>query len=242
MNRSTRSVARVAGTLAILVVALAGCSTDNSTVVPAPSTDEAAETSRVLADATAVQGMCYGWHLQDGSSTPDKTVSRGSSLGPSTPVDSDPTACREWVEVIVAVTFTSASSESSDSALLSVKTNSTRVTNGDLQRRLNDIGLNGGAFLDEPAFVLMHTALALPLITTEAGAATPLPATAPSGGTPSEPAQALPSAGNDFLRTRWGFLATAGVLFLLGLVAVGYGAWERNKVKKPQPQPGAAPR
>ncbi|WP_051799385.1 hypothetical protein [Catenuloplanes japonicus] len=232
MSRTTRSVARVAGTLAILVAALAGCATDNSTVIPAPTTDEAAETSRVLAAATAVQGMCYGWHLQSGSSSSGATVSRGSGLGPSTPVDSDASACREWVEVVANVTYTSASSEISDSATVSVKTNSTRVTNGDLQRRLAEMGFDGGAFLDEPAFVLMHAALALPLVTTEAGAATPLPVTAPSAAS-SAPVAALPPAGNDFLRNKWGFLVAAGVMVLLGLGAVGFGAWQRGKVTKP---------
>lgn len=244
MRRSTGSVARVAGTLAILATVLAGCATDNSTVVPAPTTEQAAETARVLAAATAVQGMCYGWHLRSGSGAAAPSVSRGSGLGPSVPVDSDEKACPEWVEVVANVTYTSATSEADDSAFLSVKTNSTRVTNGDLQRRLEVIGFTSKAFVDDPSFTLMHAALSLPLVTTEAGAATPLPAAVPAA-VPTTPVQALPSAGNDFLRNRWGFLVAAGVLILVGLGAVGFGAWERNRVRKGQswstPTPGATP-
>jgi hypothetical protein len=237
------TVARLAGTLAALVIGLSGCASDNSTTVPAPTTDEAAETARVLAAATAVQGMCYGWHLEDSSSYRDQPVSRGSSLGQSVAVDSDETRCREYVEVVARITYTSASSESSDSASMSVQSNSPRVNESDLTRRLELIGFSDDAFIEDPGFTIMHAALSLPLVTAESGAATPVPAAQPSAAS-NAPVQALPSAGNDFLRDRWVFLIFAGAFILAGLGAVGFGAWQRSTVKKPQswstPQPGAA--
>lgn len=238
------SVARLAGTFAVLAVALAGCSTDNSTTVPPPSTDQATETARVLAAATAVQGMCYGWDLRANSSSEGASVSRGSSLGAQVPVDSDPTKCAEYIEVVARVTYTSASSEAEDSASMTVETNSTRVTGADLARRLAAIGFTTSAFIDEPGFMTMHAALSLPLVTAEAGAATPVPATGVSAA-PDASLTALPPAGNDFLRDRWGFLAFAGGFVLAGLAAVGLGLWQRGRVKKPQawstPRPGATP-
>lgn len=239
------TVARLAGTLAVLMVGLAGCASDNSTVVPAPTSDEAAETARVLAAATGVQGMCYGWNLMNAATYDDRSVSRGSSLGPAVAVDSDTTRCREYVEVVARVTYTSASSESSDRATMTVESNSPRVNESDLTRRLEVMGFTSDAFIEDPGFLIMHAALSLPLVTAESGAATPVPATDPSAAS-NTPAGALPSAGNDFLRDRWGFLTFAGGFLLAGLAAIGLGVWQRGKVKKPQPwstpQPGAAKR
>ncbi|MDR7280163.1 hypothetical protein [Catenuloplanes atrovinosus] len=235
MAATPRTVARLAGALAVLAIGLAGCSSsDNGTTVPAPTTEETTETARVLATATGVQGMCYGWNLQDSSSYQDQAVSRGSSLGPAVAVDSDPAKCREYVEVVARITYTSSSSESDDSASLSVESNSPRVDKWQLTQRLREMGFTDDAFINDPGFVIMHAALALPLITAESGAATPVPATAPSAAT-NAPSAALPPAGNDFLRDRWGFLVAAGVLLLVGAGAIALGAWERGRAPKPTP-------
>ncbi|MDP9798387.1 hypothetical protein J2S43_006899 [Catenuloplanes nepalensis] len=239
------TVARLAGTFAVLAVALAGCATDNSTTVPPPTTDQATETARVLAAATAVQGMCYGWDLRADSSSDGAPVSRGSSLGAQVPVDSDPTRCAEYIEVVARVTYTSASSEAEDSATMTVETNSPRVTGADLAARLRTMGFTTSAFIDDPGFMVMHAALSLPLVTAEAGAATPVPATGSSAASDASLA-ALPPAGNDFLRDRWGFLVFAGAFVLAGLGAIGLGLWQRGRVKEPKawstPKPGATPK
>lgn len=212
--------------------------TDDSVTVAAPDARMSAETVAQLARASTVQGVCYGWQLTDGGST----VSEGSNLGPGTAVDSDPARCPRWVKVHASVWYTSASSEASDSASAGI---SAAGVTAPLETQLNRFGLGTGAFIDEPGWAICQAALMLPLLMAESGTVPPVPGTvgaAPASGatqagaaTPtaavagpgSQPA-ALPAAGSDFWRDRWGYLLGGVFLLLVAALVTTIGWFERK--------------
>ncbi|MFI9642737.1 hypothetical protein ACIG87_22200 [Micromonospora sp. NPDC051925] len=189
------------------------------TTVPAPAADERADTVPILAQATASQGICYGWRLEESY---DSAVSVGSNLGDGVPVGED-ARCPRWVEVRARINYTSESSESEDSAYVSVA-GSPDLAAADLasvQAGLTRFGLEDDVFIDDPGWAVCRAAVALPLLVAEAGVAPPA-ATPPAD--PDATAAPLPDAGSDFWRDRWGtLLATAGLLLAAALLlTVGF--------------------
>ncbi|SCE86013.1 hypothetical protein [Micromonospora mirobrigensis] len=187
---------------------------DSGTDVPAPAVDERADTVPLLARAADDQGICYGWSLNEGWGSDPVNV--GSNLGDGVAVEGNP-ACPRWVQVTGAVTYTSASSESSDSAVVRV-TGSPDIGYAELstiRSGLDRLGLDEDAFVDDPGWAVTRAAVMLPLLAVEAGLAQPAatPSAGPAGPTP------LPAAGSDFLRDRFGWLlATLGLLLLAALL------------------------
>jgi hypothetical protein len=202
----------LAACAAALTAGLAGCATGGG--VDASPADLRRETTAQLAKATAAQGVCFGWRLD---STDPTEASRGSNLGDNVPVDSDPGRCPRWVEVDAMINYVPESSESEDSAAVSVRTSPNISTGLAIKDNLARFGLDEQAFVDDPTWAVSRAALALPLLTAESGAAEPAPTPAgPAAAAPSP----LPAAGSDFWRDRLAFvLAAAGI----GLVAVLFG-------------------
>jgi hypothetical protein len=191
---------------------------DSDTTVPAPAAIERADTVPILAQATASQGICYGWRLE---SRFDSVVSEGSNLGDGVPVVDDP-SCPRWIQVTASVRYTPESSELEDHATVDV-TGSPDIDRADLyavENGLRRFGLDSDVFVDDPGWAICRAAVALPLLVAEAGVAQP--AAAPTGS-PGATVTPLPDAGSDLWRARWGFLlAAAGLLLLAGaLVTVG---------------------
>lgn len=130
--------------------------------------------------------------------------------------------------------YTSSSSESSDWATVTVS-GSGDLDRGDLwavDAGLDRFGLDTDTFVDDPGWAICRAAVTLPLLVAEAGVAPP--AATPTAD-PGTPAAALPDAGNDFWRDRWGWLlASAGLLLVAGLlITVGFVQRGRQRAAAP---------
>lgn len=180
--------------------------------VPVPTAEMIEQTTAQLAGASAAQGVCYGWRLNDSATT----LSQGSNLGPQVPVDADPVRCPRWIEVRAAVTYTSPNSELEDSASVQLVAEGVPVPP---VTALDRFGLTTQAFIDDPAWAACRAALALPLLVAESGAASPAPtatAAAPAGA-------AVPRAGSDFWRARWPHAVGGAALLAGGALLAGIG-------------------
>ncbi|SCL57436.1 hypothetical protein OIE14_12585 [Micromonospora peucetia] len=217
----------------ITVVVVAGCvgaalirDDDSSTVVPPPTTTERADTVSILARAAESQGICYGWQLKDRFARVE-VVNVGSNLGDGVSVEDNP-ACPRWVRVTGSINYTPQSSESNDTAYITVG-GSDDFTRADLravERGLERFGLDEDAFIDEPGWAVTRAAVSLPLLLAETGAVSPAPmATAAPAATPA----ALPDAGSDLWRDRWGYLLAVAGLLLLTALLVAVGVWQRRR-------------
>jgi len=239
-----RGVARTLKLLGVLLVVGAGTaacivfsSGDGSAVVSAPSAADRQEVVAQLARATTAQAVCYGWQLTDGTG---RTVSRGSNLGDTVPVDSDPGSCVKWVEVRAQVTYPPDSSEAEDQATVTVVGSPSLRLDPGVVNRLARLGLAPAAFVDDPGWAICRAVLALPLLVAEAGSAEPAPT--PSGAPTSTP-QALADPGSDFWRDRLLFILVAGGVALGGLLMLLIGIFERRAQRSAarRPVPAAAP-
>ncbi|MEV0004277.1 hypothetical protein AB0H28_18620 [Micromonospora sp. NPDC050980] len=201
-----------------------------STDVPAPTTEQRDATVPLLASAFSGQGICYGWALHDYSTE----ISVGSNLGDQVPVRDDP-RCPRWIEVSAVVRYTSASSESQDSASIGVD-GSADIDPADLYpiaSGLSRFGLDEDAFVDEPGWAITRATTVLPLLAAEVGLADPAPAPSAAVPEPTGTPQPLPSAGNDLLRDRWGWLLTAAGLLLVAALFIAVGGWQRRRQRRP---------
>ena len=195
----------------------------DSTDVPAPAADERAGTVPLLQAAADSQGICYGWRLSDYSTEIDV----GSNLGDRVAVGDDP-RCPRWLEVSAVVRYTSSSSESSDSASVSID-GSSDIEPADLwtvARGLDRFGLDSDTFVDDPGWAITRAATVLPLLATEAGLADP--AAAPTAAPTAAPSP-LPAAGNDLWRDRWGWLLATVGLFLFAALLISVGVVQRRR-------------
>jgi hypothetical protein len=202
----------------------------DSTDVPAPAADERADTVPLLKAAADSQGVCYGWRLYDYSTQ----IDAGSNLGDRVAVRDDE-RCPRWLEVSAVVRYTSSSSESSDSATVSVG-GSADIDPADLWtvvRGLDRFGLDSDAFVDDPGWAITRAATVLPLLAAEAGLAEPVdPPTAGPAAPAADPAAApspLPAAGNDLWRDRWRYLLTGVGMLLLAALFVTVGVVKRRR-------------
>ncbi|SDY22640.1 hypothetical protein SAMN05444365_1011122 [Micromonospora pattaloongensis] len=210
------------GALLLVGFCLLGAfSDDDSTVVPAPTETERRDTVAVLERSADAQDVCYGWRLQDGEGD---IVSVGSNLGDNVAVATNPARCPRWVEVVATVTYTSESSESEDWASVQVES-ADPLWQGAFTAGLERLGLDNDAFLDEPGWAICRAAVALPLLTAEAGHAEPAPV---ATGTPTAQPSPLPEAGSDFARDRSPYLVGAFLLFVVTAVLVTIGWFQRR--------------
>lgn len=194
--------------------------------------DDAADLAQQLADATAVQGICYGWDVQVfDASGPDGGIDVGSSGGPGVPVDEAP-GCARVVELHATITYTSASSETEDHASWYVSDTLDHPLL--LNSQLPDAD---GLVDDSTGDVALYNAVAqLPLLVAEAGAApyvTPEPALA----TPVPGVALTGHPGSDWWRTKGPVIG----VFLFMIAAGGAWAWWVWR-KEPTAPDGEAPR
>ena len=95
--------------------------------------------------------------------------------------------------------------------------------------------LDEAVFIDDPGWAITRAATLLPLLAVEEGYVTP----GPWRHRPAEPAAApsnLPSAGNDFLRDRWGYLLAAFVVLASAAALIAIGLWQRGASTAPPPR------
>ncbi|QDY11373.1 hypothetical protein FJK98_00755 [Micromonospora sp. HM134] len=220
--------------LGLFVLCCVGSSIFNrdsgGTAVPAPAADERADTVPLLAQAATSQGICYGWRLEKSY---DSTVSVGSNLGDGVAVSED-ARCPRWVEARARITYTAESSESSDSAYVTV-VGSPDLAPADLasvQAGLTRFGLEEDVFVDDPGWAICRAAVALPLLVAEAGVASPAPTPTADPGATAAP---LPDAGSDFWRDRWGSLLAAAGLLLVAALLLTVGFVQRGRQRAAAP-------
>lgn len=225
-NGKVVAIVVVSVVVSVVGMGIAAGSYDGSTAVPAPSVTERADTVAILRRATEQQNVCYGWRLSDSGRT---VVSAGSNLGDGVPVDSDPTRCPRWVEVVADVVYTSESSESEDSASVWVES-TVGVSSFAFDDGLKRLGLDDGVFIDDPGWAITRAAVSLPLLMAEQGKA---PAASVSTAAPAAAPSPLPNPGSDLWRDRWGYLVTGAVLLLFTALLVTIGLAQRRRQHRP---------
>ncbi|MGH3713956.1 MAG: hypothetical protein ACRDT4_10925 [Micromonosporaceae bacterium] len=231
-----------AGIGAATLFGLATCSGDSDLRVETPSDADSAALVEQLARAYQTQKICYGWRLY---ATHGDEVSYDAdvdtdSLGSNFGVGDDVTertadgTCERWIELGAAVTYTPESSESNDSASLSVTTSDSLPADlgTTLEQALETrIGITEAALIDEPVDTLAQAVLALPLLVAEEEIAPPVPA-ASTAGTPDQ----LGTTGSDWWREQWLLIVGAVGLLVVGAGMAGIG-WFLQR-RSPDSRPG----
>lgn len=201
--------------LAAIFLAITGIAATAAPAGAAPilAEGDAVELANKLADATAEQGICYGWvvQVQDDSGSASGT-DQGSSLGPNrSPFDRE---CTPSVVFVANLRYTSELSEAADSASIHVESTLPIDISGDDLRRF---GVTGSAMLgNNDDVALINAASVLPALVAEAGLAPPVPAEQTTG---TIPASDRPTGGgsSDRLRNYGGLYALAAVVLLAGI-------------------------
>jgi hypothetical protein len=183
---------------------------------------DASELAAMLAEAQEEQGICYGWYVevQDDDHYSASGVDQGSGPGgPLATFDRSAPGCERYAVLVARIHYTSESSESDDSARLSVDTNlGPPVSNRGLER----LGLTGGDLLgsgDDTSLINMVGAL--PLLAAESGAAPFVPYepnTAPlmAGERPTG------SPGSDWWRKFWPYVLVLAIVCGLAGYPLGW--------------------
>lgn len=184
---------------------------------PILSEEDATELAQSLADAQEAQGVCYGWRVtvddQSGGGLSGEEV--GSSLGPGRALATAGAECRQFVELVGGVLYTSELAEAEDQAEWDISSSLGRPpTLGEL----GDLGWTADDLLgDADDTALLNAVGALPALVADHGEAKAVPfepAPRPAGvsGVPTG------DQGNDFLRENKFLLAICALLIAGGLL------------------------
>lgn len=211
---------RRAATPALVVLALLLALAGPAAAAPLLSDGDATELAQSLAEATAEQGVCYGWNVVvSDQSGGQGGIDSGSSGGPGAPVQTAVSLdCTRTVVLEGSVTYTCESCEAEDSSSATVRSS---FPGGPTTSDLEALGLEGGQLKDDDGDVVLANMVgALPIIAASKGVASPLEAaalTGPTGAAATDRATGTPST-PDWLRESWLALAVC----LLAIVA---GFW-----------------
>lgn len=217
------------GALAAAALALAAAAPAGAAILAGPDANDLAQS---LADATEVQGVCYGWRIgvRDPTGTEDGPEI-GSSAGPGEDVVPGQGDCGRYVVLAGDVIYTSEYEEAEDSAAWSIDSN---LAKPPTVAELDDLGYTANDLLgDENDSTLINAVGALPQLVADHGEAKPVPfetaATPP--GVSGEPTN---SPGSDFLRQNGALLALCGVLAATGLFLL---LRDLSRRRRPTPTP-----
>lgn len=209
-------------TVIALVVFLMGLdggwwsSSDNDTAIPTLSEADGDDLVARLAKAETAHGVCYGWAVNNGSSKP---VTSGSSRGIGVSADT----CGRYAILTSTIDYTPASSESEDSASVTVRTSTDLpyLFSADLSR----VGVDTKALLEEPTTATAYGALALPLLLAEKGEVQPLE---PEVAT-AAPTASIGRPGSDFVATHRGAIISLSIFGGAALIGLAVGFILRRK-------------
>lgn len=174
---------------------------------------DAVELAQALAEATAVQGVCYGWtvNLRDDSGGPSGD-DVGSSQGPDVALDR--AACERWVLLEGAIHYTAETSEFEDDAAVRISSN---LTPAPTMADLRQLGVTGSLTDEDNDVVLLNMVEALPLTVAGNGQApyvefetaqSPVAGQGEPTGTP----------GSDVVRQYWPLMVLCALAILAGVV------------------------
>ena len=186
--------------------------------LPVLAEADANELAQALAEATEDQDVCYGWEVTvyDYGGGGDG-IDRGSSLGVGKTANA--AECARWVIFEATLVYTSASSESEDSASFSVTSN---VAGAPTSADLRDNGISEGGLLgNNDDQTVANATLLLPALMAEKGLAEPISLEANTQALPAGD-KATGTPGSDWLRKYGPAVAFAALVFLGGL---GWAAW-----------------
>jgi hypothetical protein len=179
--------------------------------------EDSTELANALAEATAAQGVCYGWRIEvsDFAGT-EGGLEAGSNFGPGTPLDRSRTECREglFVELVGDIVYTSETSESEDSAAWDIESNLEDAPDID---EVEALGYDTGDLLgDDNDLAIINAAGALPQLVAEHGQAEPVPFE-PAAREPGTSGAPSGDTGNDLLRENGTLILLCLALTLGGL-------------------------
>lgn len=197
--------------LALAVAAPAGAS-------PVLDSADAVELAQALAEATAVQDVCYGWRvsLVDDSGGPSGD-DVGSSFGPD--VALDPGRCERWVILAGDIHYTAETAEAEDAAAVQVTSN---LRPSPTLEDLRAFGVDGSLTDEDNDVVLLNMVGALPLAAAAKGHAPYVEFE--TSQAPAAQGEPTDSPGSDVLRQWWPLVALcvlavlAGAFMLVGRV------------------------
>lgn len=186
----------------------------------------------LLAEATEVQDVCYGWtiRISDMGPGPDGQ-STGSNFGAGKSLDSAGSSCRSRVEFTANIVYTSSYSESNDSASWSV---TSRPPGGPGKDDLDRLELFDKKDLagEDVDLAVARAVAALPQLAANAGIAPPLIA-APANSAPPDVGSLADSPGSDYLRRAGGLLAFGAVLLAGGLAFGAFALYSSRSRREP---------
>lgn len=192
-----------------------------------------------LDEAYQAQRVCYGWAVTV-NNVGIRDTSVGSNFGVGQSLDQNAWNCDAMVEFTAHITWTSASSESEDSASYTVTSSAGGPTTEDLNS-LELISRDGVAG-DNGDVEIYKAVSALPLLAADAGLADPIEATpAPESVAQADGGAPTNSPGSDFWRRAGGSIMWGAVL----IAAAGVFAWwtlRSSKAAATAPARRAGPR
>lgn len=208
---------RRAALIAVALVALALPAP--AAAVPLLDSADATELAQSLADATAQQGVCYGWRVTvDDQYEGMSGIDTGSNAGPRIPANADG-RCRRTVLLTGTVTYTCASCEAEDSSSVSL----TSFPGGPSRDDLSELGLRiDDLHAEDGDAVLANLVGALPLVTASKGAAAPVAGDVNRAPIPRADRATSGPSSPDWLRESWPWLVlclmviAAGAVLLVG--------------------------
>ncbi|HZB50856.1 MAG TPA: hypothetical protein VE547_17345 [Mycobacteriales bacterium] len=236
----TRGRWLVVAALALAAAALVLGGAGPAAATPFLDAADAEDLAQLLAEASAVQGVCYGWtvDLQDDSGGPSG-IDAGSDRGVGRPPSQIP-ECRRYLEVRAVVRWTAETSDAEDSGGFTVDSIGIDdpPTESDVRSVLD---FEGSDLVKDDGDVLLYQAVAaLPRLLADRGAVpsltlAPAPTPPPAGSRPT--GSALP----DWMRQRAGLLALGGLLLGFAVAGVAVGGVLRGAERR-RAADAAAPR
>jgi hypothetical protein len=185
------------------------------------------EIASSLAEATEETGVCFGYVLTLGSAS-----EQASSAGP----DRSPTGAdcpKGAVLARISLVYTAESSESEDSASVSVESSVSGLPSSVVRRRLDDLGvLDEGSLLgDQDDVAVRNLAVSLPLTLDDA---VPAQEAAPAAAAPNGD-RLTGSPGSDWVRAHLVTVLIAGTVLVIALVVAlaGWAERRRNRPRRP---------
>jgi len=245
--RTRPATALLVSALLVTLLVAGPASAANPVLDPEDDTELAA----ALAEATAVQDVCYGYVLavDDGDTGEWAGTYAASSAGEGRRATQGSDCTAGVVELVARITYTSEFSEAEDSASWELVSDVPGLTIADVE----DQGLSAGHLLDDAgsATTLRAAVLSLPRLAAERAGVEPV-VLEPNASPLPEGARPTGTPGSDWLRENLTLLALSVGALLAGLVALAAsfprGRGRPSPVGPRRPVPGgratppAAPR